>query len=142
MKSLPSLLLVLVLASVITGCGSLDPTGPYKGNKVLYSADLTIATAYDVIDGFLIWENANRGTAACPRSVTAAADDLRGKAPAAFAEALAARDAYANASTSANASKLQTTLMALQQLVSVANKFLIPAKMPAKVKVAMLENER
>lgn len=125
-KLLLPLLIVVLAIGGFTGCGTLDTSGPYAGNKVLYQSDLTLATAYGVIDGFLVWETAHRGKPECPAEVTQAADNIRLKAPVAFAAALAARDTYMKATTTTNADALQVTLTALQQLVSIANQYLIP----------------
>lgn len=125
MRQIPALLLLFALVA-LPGCGTLAPSGPYAGNKVVYQADLTLATAYDIVDGFLVWELAHRGKPECPASVTAAADQVRLKAPAAFAAALNARDVYAQASNSANQSALMTALTTLQGFVAIANQYIIP----------------
>ena len=126
MKKLVALFSLLAVLAIVPGCGTLDKSGPYAGNKVLYQSDLTLATAYDIIDGFLVWEMNHRGKPECPKAVTDAADQMRVKAPTAFAAALSARDVYARASNSANQDALMTSLAALQGLVAIANQYLIP----------------
>lgn len=118
--------LVLGLFSlfVTPGCGSLDKTGVYAGDKVLYDADLAIGASYQAIDGFLDWEMRNRGTASCPPAATKAADDIRASAPKAFATAMQARDTYKAAKTAASQSALDAALVVLQNIVSAANNWL------------------
>src|SRR5436190_444680 len=80
------------------GCGTLEPGGAYNSNKVLYDCDLTIATSFTAIHGFVLWEYQNRTNLNSPE-IKAFADKIRENAPKAFKAAITARDIYA-ASTS------------------------------------------
>ena len=120
--------LLLLLAASLAACGTLDPAGAYKGDKTLYSADVTLTTSYDTIHAFVTWEYANRPTlVAITPAIRLSADAIRAQAPMAFARALAVRDAYASSSTAQNASALGTALSVLQSLVSQAQGILAQA---------------
>lgn len=113
-------LVPLLFLLIIEGCGTLDPAGPYQGDKALYSADVLLATSYDTIDSFLVWETKARGTPACPKAATQAADALRKDAPKAFSDAWAAREAYASVKNDANSTALQKTLSVVRSLLTIA----------------------
>lgn len=123
MKTKLQLVPLLALLAILAGCGTLDPTGVYKGNKVLYDADQVIATSYDILHTFVVWEYQNRKLINNPQ-VTAAADNIRVNAPRWFASAIALRDTYKANATSANATALQTALALLHTAVSEANTWL------------------
>lgn len=80
------------------GCSktTLDPNGPYAGDKFLYEADGTIVEARKTMDGFLTWELQNRSTLAAQgkQTVTGAADSIRTNAPIYFAVVKQARAQY------------------------------------------------
>lgn len=84
-----------LVAIGVSGCGSLAPGGSYQGDKVLYDADVAIATSYEVIHTFVAWEYANREALAPQPGIRAAADRMRRGAPQWVRSALALRDAYA-----------------------------------------------
>ena len=106
--------------TVLTGCGTLDPAGVYHGDKLLYTADVTLADAYDALHGFVQWEYANRAALASQPAIRESADRVRAEAPQWFASALAVRDAYAAAPTTANQSALASALAVIQAAVTQA----------------------
>lgn len=118
MKTHP--LIYILIALLLAGCGTLDPTGVYQGNKGLYAADLTIATPYDTLDKFLQWELQYRPLLVSKPEIKKVADNIRMNAPMWFTNAVALRDAYAANPTDANKSAFDTAL-------SVINKALIQA---------------
>ena len=109
-----------LLGVALVGCGTLDPSGPYKGDKVLYSTDLSLATSYDVLHGFVQWEWQNRAALASIPGLHAAADSVRGEAPGWFGRALALRDAYQGDPSAANRAALDKGLAVLEAAVSQA----------------------
>lgn len=84
---------MLCMLLITPGCYTLDPAGPYKGDKVLFNADQTLLTSYQVVDNFLIWEKANP---ACPVEAKKLANTLREDFPPAHKIAFEARNLYAN----------------------------------------------
>lgn len=109
----------------ITACRDLDPAGAYKGDKVLYNADQTITTAYDLMHTFVLWEYQNR--AALPIEVTKAADAVRANAQNALKTATAARQSYAaNPSDGTALSNLNTALEVLRSLLTQIQQY-VPA---------------
>lgn len=126
----PSFVL-LALALLTAGCASLNKAGVYQGNKTLYAADLAIASSYQMIDGFLKFEQQARGSVS--EDVTKAADRIRAQAPMWFNSALALRDTYKGDPTQTNADNLQKALDVLRTAVAEATRYLIQHQGPANL---------
>jgi hypothetical protein len=123
-------LLVFLLALpmlLLTGCKSLDPAGPYGGDQVLYSADLTISTSYDVVHTFVSWEYRNRTALASTPQIHEYADLMRSNYPTYHRAAMSARMVYANSKTKPNQTALALTLDVLREAVRQANQWLANA---------------
>lgn len=125
------LLIPIVLAVALcgglltfTGCGTLDPAGVYQGDKVLYDADMLIATSYETVHSFVLWEYNNRTTLASIPDIKKTADALRVQYPIAHKAALASRDAYMTAKTAPNATALSQALAVLRQAMTTASAYL------------------
>jgi hypothetical protein len=123
MKKLSSLIL-LAFAAVFFGCqGTLDKSGPYAGDQILYNADQTIATAYDVLDTFVHWEKTNQK--AVPASVHEAAENVRRNAPTWFKSATNLRKAYIADPTPENRLKLSNAVGILRAALTEATGYMI-----------------
>lgn len=121
-------LLVLVaslLCLSLTGCGTLDPAGPYKGDKALHSADLTLVTSFAVLDTFVKYEYNNRAALASTPKVRELADRLRAQAPLWRTRILALRDVYAVNPSPENHKNLTTGFSVLQEAVHQVSEYLI-----------------
>jgi hypothetical protein len=118
------LISLLAVAVMLTGCSTLAPDGPYAGDKVLYNADLSIATSYDVLHTFVKWEYDNRATLAAKPEVKAAADKIRKGAPQWFSTALALRDAYEQSPSDGTRDALQQAVLVLRAAMFEATKYL------------------
>lgn len=118
-------------AALLTGCGSLDPSGVYQGDKVLYSADLALGSSYDVLHGFVEWEYQNRSTLTNTPAIRHAADQVRTSAPGWFGTALALRAAYHDNPTSANQTALQQALAVVQAAVTQAVGYMTVSNSPS-----------
>lgn len=119
------LLIVLLLPALSFGCNAtLDPAGPYSGDKFLYDMDGVVIEARGVFDGFLTWEMQNRAAlkAENKQSVTAAADAVRTNAPVWFGVVSAARGAYMSAKGPATSNSLfqAVTIVQTQELTTKA----------------------
>lgn len=125
MNKIKLFLLPFVLLTLVA-CGTLAPGGAYK-DKVLYSADLTIATSYDLVHSFVTWEYNNRPSLKAMPQVTAAADNIRANARQWFGSAIALRDAYAANPTSDTLSKLNAALEILRTAMNEAVKYFVPS---------------
>lgn len=96
------------------GCATLDKSGVYAGDDVLYAADLAITTSYDILHTYVAWEKENRAALARWPEIKQSADAIRRDAPRWFATAHALRDAYAASPTAENRDGLQTALSVLR----------------------------
>jgi len=83
-----------LLLIVMVGCGTLDPAGPYHGDKVLFEAHRTVNGAYEVLHAFVKWEFENRAALASKPEIKKAADDVRRNAQHWIESAIALADAY------------------------------------------------
>lgn len=116
-----NLLLFCALASVgLTGCASLDKEGVYRGDAVIYHTELSIVTSYDVIQAFVQWEHENRAILAQWPEIKEKADVMRARAPAWFATAHAAHDAYKLDPSDANKTSLELSLSILRTALTEA----------------------
>ena len=108
MKYLLALIAAAALALTMPGCQtSLDPAGAYQGDNWLYQTDKAVTTAYDTIDGFLIWELQYRSSLATNAPhVTAAADSIRSQAPRWFAVEKQMRGLYVAAKSPGTSNQL------------------------------------
>ncbi len=105
----------LGVSLLVAGCGSLDSTGVYQGNEVLYQTDVALASSYEVLHGFVQWEYDNRAAISSTPAIKAAADRVRAGAPQWFSSALALRDAWQGNPTPTNQASLQQSLAVIQQ---------------------------
>jgi hypothetical protein len=92
--ALPLLVIGALLAFGVTGCRSLAPGGPYEGDKVVFQAETTITTSYELVDTFLAWEKENRTTLAKWPEIRQAADAMRVAYPGYHKSAIALLEAY------------------------------------------------
>src|SRR3954468_15140403 len=98
-------ILILICALALTACTSTLPqSGPYQGDKVLYDADQTIATAYTALDVFVTWEKQNAAALSSQPQIHGAAERIRKGAKEWFRSAIVTRDAYAKDRTTENRS--------------------------------------
>lgn len=119
------IILLTVGLALIAGCVSssrLDPEGPYKGDAILYNADRTIASAYDLMHSFVKWEYENR--ASLGPQVKASADHVRRNAESWIGSAVSTRDIYALAPTAANRNSLESNLRMLRMALSEVTQYL------------------
>jgi len=110
-RSFLALMLMAVMAIAFTGCkATLDPTGVYHGDAVLFKADQTIGLAYKTLNGFVTWEYKNRETLAKYPEVTKAADFVRLNARDWFLKAVQARELWKAVKSPENQSALETAI--------------------------------
>lgn len=111
---------LLAVGLCLSSCNSagLDKSGPYAGDQVLYSADQSVATAYDVIDLFLSYDLANKATVSA--SAHAFAEKLRAQAPGWFKSYTNVRQAYVASPTPDNRLQLTNALAVLTAAVAEA----------------------
>lgn len=122
-----------LVALCLSSCGTLDPSGPYSSNRILYDADVVIDTSYVIIHEFVAWEYANRpyNMATHPK-ITKVADKIRMEAPKAFATAIAARDAYETIPSEDTKNALKSSVAVLKALAAEARRYLISQPMEPK----------
>ncbi len=117
MKAIFLRIFSVVILLGLLGCGTLDKTGPYKGDKALYDADQTIVTSASLFQTFASWEYENRAALAKYPDIKAYADRVRLGAPQWTASALKARDVYATTGTPENRDILATAIAVLKTAV-------------------------
>lgn len=128
---LPLLLLgALSLGLMTSGCRSLAPGGAYQGDQVLYQAETTIVTSYEIVDTFLKWERTNQKLLAKWPDIHRAADRLRADYPQWYRTANALRDAYAANPDPATRDKLQTALALLRTALTEATGYMAQTTTP------------
>jgi hypothetical protein len=124
-------LLAIVALLVLPGCGTLDKSGVYAGDKTLYDADQVINTSYDALHAFVLFEFQNRAMLAPHPEVKLAADNVRMNARDWLQSAINLREAYAANPTADNANKLHNAIAIIQTALSEATKYLIKYQAPA-----------
>ena len=115
---------VLIPTCSLTGCRILDPAGVYGTDQVLFNADTTIATSYDLLHSYVKWEFENRAALAGYPEVKQSADHIRANARPWIASALALRDAYAANPTGDNRDRLLQTLAVIRAALTEATKYM------------------
>jgi hypothetical protein len=125
MKLKPYLIVfALFLSLFTTSCTTpLDPAGPYAGDQTLYTADQTIALAYETFDTFLLWERTNE--AVVSPTLHAYAEKLRTDAPGWFQSANTLRGIYTASPTSENQNKLTIAVGVLRAALSQVTAYMI-----------------
>ncbi len=116
------------------GCGSLDKTGVYQGDRAAYHAELAITTSYDMIRTYVTWEYQNRAALKHLPQIRASADQMRRDAPGWFRSAHALHDAYKVEPSEANKTALQNILALLRAaLTEAANWMTTGAALPPPI---------
>ena len=122
------LLLVTSLSLLVTACGTLDPAGPYEGNKVAYTYDLAITTCADVVEAFLTWEKSNRALllVQAPEAV-AAAKKIRVEYPVWSKSAAALSKAYQSVPSKETETQLVAAIRVLRQMMIESQSYMTRA---------------
>jgi hypothetical protein len=125
MRHTTKLIACCLVLVVPTGCKTtLEDGGAYAGHKVLYDCDVTISAAWALTDAVVRWEKDNRQLLSEFPEIKIAVDDVRRKAPTAFRQAIAARDAYAAARTAETSGTLDQALTMIRALAAEASAIL------------------
>lgn len=127
---------------------TLQQPGPYNGDQYLYATDVTITSAYSILNAFVKYEYDNRAALAGNPAIRQAADDVRAHAKQWISSAIAIREAYAANPTTANKASLDQAITVLQAALNEAVKYLTvppaapaapatapPAKLPSSVSI-------
>jgi hypothetical protein len=112
------LLISILFASLLVGCNSLAPSGPYKGDTVLYGADKTITEGYDALRIFVKWEYDNRAALEAWPEIHIGANYVRSNAQLWVSSAQALRDTYAAHPSAENKDKLLAALAVLRSALA------------------------
>ena len=128
-------LFLLVCLGLATGCVHLAPGTPEKPSPyitaagqapdtLLFDADQSITTGYDLLHVFVTWEFKNRAQLASVPEIRKAADRVRAHAAEWIDSASALRDAYAASPTPDNRSALADGLRVLRQAIAETTTYL------------------
>lgn len=123
MKTLSGSILLVSLIALV-GCAQLNKQGTYGGDYVLYHADQTIVTSFEILDTFLRWEYENREALKEMPEIKEGANAIRAEARFALEQAILFRDLYALSKTDENKSKLTKATDALELLLTMATKYI------------------
>ncbi len=120
-------LLITILVSVFgMGCMThLSPTGLYKGDKLVYQAELAIPASYNVVNSFLIFEENNRAALKGWPEIKKFADGVRKTYPAAEQAAVASLAIYKASPNSDEAAKLNASLNVLKAALVGASAYMV-----------------
>lgn len=118
---------VAALSFGAVGCRTLEPGGVYNGDKVLFEAETTIVTSYDLVNTFLKWEQENRAVLQTWPEIKKYADKLRTDYPHWHRTAVVIRDAYALAPNETQAAHLQKSLVLLRAALTEASGYMARA---------------
>ena len=129
MKKILSLLLVgcaLTFGSLTqTGCQStLDSSGVYHGDKVVYGVDVTTDALYQSLDIFLKWEKRTPTS----DNIHKFAEDIRVNGPKWFASATALKKAYEANPTEDTRKAWQKAVDVIRAAVNESTKYLTGEK--------------
>lgn len=124
------LLLLCGLLALGTGCRALAPQGVYKGDQILYNAELVIPTAYEVVHSYVSWEKQNRKALTKWPEIRQSADYMRTNYKKYHATANALRDAYAISPTDENRAALEQALSVLRAALIEASQYMAQASQP------------
>ncbi len=122
------LLFALLAVTLLAGCGTLAPNGPYGGDRALYDADLTITTSYDAFHNFVTWEYQNRQALAQWPEIKLAADHVRRNGRQWITSATALRDAYAANPSSGTRDALNTSVSVIRAALMEATRYMSTAQ--------------
>jgi hypothetical protein len=126
-KSRAYLSLTILALLAMPACRNLDPAGVYGGDKILYDADLAIATSYDTIHQFVLWEFSNREALSSIPEIKKYADTVRRNAPQWFSSAISVRDAYKLAPTSENQAALAKAVATIRAALVEITRYYVRA---------------
>lgn len=110
-----------------SGCGTLDQTGVYAGDEILYESEVVIPTSYELIHTFVTWEKDNRAVLAKWPEIKRSADAMRAGAKQWIASANALHDAYKLDPTPPNGAALQRALAVLRTALNEAARYMAQA---------------
>jgi len=114
------LALLLCAGLLVSGCKSLAPGGAYNGDKVLFEAETSIVTSYELVNTFLKWEHENRDLLSKWPDIKKSADKMRVGFPQWYRTANALRDAYASNPDSDSQARLNQSLTLLRAALNEA----------------------
>lgn len=126
MKYLNKFVLASLIAMVVTvGCRSLDKSGVYKGDKILYHSELSIVTSYEFFDAYVKWEKEHREALSKWPEIRQSADNIRKNAKQWFATANGAHDAYESDPSEANRNNLTIALGVIRFAFAEASGYML-----------------
>lgn len=128
MKKLHLLALVSLTAFLFSGCASLSPDGPYKGDEYLYRSQETIVNAHKTLHAFLKVEHDNHAMLKKYPEVGKYADFIRDNEPRWIGSAKALVAAYKANPSAENKTALDATTDILAAAISQAAQYISMAQ--------------
>jgi hypothetical protein len=115
---------LLVPLPLLMGCGTLDKSGIYQGDTVLYNAELATTEGKDMLHTFVKWEYDNRAFLRQWPQIKEAADDVRLHAKSWVASAIALRNAYVANPTQDTRSALEASVIVIRAALNQATVYM------------------
>ncbi|AWI10323.1 hypothetical protein [Ereboglobus luteus] len=113
--------------STLPGCKTtLEEGGPYKGDTLLYRAELASVTSYELMNTFVKWEHDNRNLLSTHPEIKVAADRVRTEYPKVKAGLDAAIEVYRQLPNDENKAKLSDIIKVVQTEVAKVSKYMNP----------------
>lgn len=110
---------------LLCGCAHrLAPEGVYRGDTVLFDADETLTTGWDLLEAFVKWEHDFRPMLAAAPEVKEAADNIRLHAKEWFKTGFALRDAYAATPSDGTRNALTVSLSVIKTALLESSAYL------------------
>jgi hypothetical protein len=119
---------LICAAFFLAGCGTLDSSGVYHGDKFLYDSDLAFNTAYQAFDSFEKFDLANRAVESA--TVQKEADYIRVNAPKWSSSYFTLRAAYLANPAGQSKTSISALLVDLQATLTVASQYLSNPQSP------------
>jgi len=106
------------------GCGTLDKSGVYRGDQLLYQSELTTVTSYGLLKTYLEWERDNEAALARWPAIHQSAKHIEANWQQWFKTAYALHDAYKLDPSQENAAALNTALKVIRAALTESTKYM------------------
>lgn len=130
LKALSGFFAIAATSFALVACSGCKTTlqsgGPYGDDTLLYRAELTSVSSYQLVDSFLKWENDNRELLSAYPEIKKSADFLRENFPKAKMALDAAIEVYRKFPTNENGKTLTGLITTIQEQIKLVSTYTSP----------------